>query len=175
MNMAEAHHGFICLLHHRVSVLGTWGVQNSVEWVNQSQQTGNKETSWCMPMKYETVLQLSWTISESLLLARTSGDFCKLINWTFNSLFSCTVYSIYISNYWICMYKWMQLQSLRYFFSLDLLNLNQKIGLQVMFGVALRVNHNHNPAPYIWIRLWGRSLRPNKLIGFEMHEILFYS
>lgn len=72
---------------------------------------------------------------KSLLVARTRRDFCKLINWTFNSLFSCTVYSIYISNYWICMYKWMQLQSLRYFFLLDLLNLNEKIGLKVALSI----------------------------------------
>lgn len=36
-----------------------------------------------------------------------------------------------------------------FFFSLDLLNLNQKIGLKVVFGIALPANDKHHPASYI--------------------------
>lgn len=34
-------------------------------------------------------------------------------------------------------------------FSLDLLNLNQKIGLKVTFGIALSANDKHSPASCI--------------------------
>lgn len=43
------------------------------------------------------------------------------------------------------MYKWMQLQSLRYFL-LDLLNLNQNTGLKVAFDIAASANdREQNP------------------------------
>jgi hypothetical protein len=68
----------------------------------------------------------------------------------------------------------MQLRSLR-FFLLDLLNLNRKICLKAAFDIVLSVNDKQKTTSHIWERVLERSLLLNKLIGFEMHEILFHS
>lgn len=83
-------------------------LENTAERTNgrrsRSQAPGNKESAGHAAHVQAGRRRLPAPASDRVIggappAAGTRRDFCKLINWTFNSVFSCTVYSVYVSNY----------------------------------------------------------------------------
>lgn len=125
-------------------------VGNSFEWMNQSQRMGSKKACCMWNEIVECRSAPRKDLWKSVLVARTLGDLCALINWTFKSLFSCTVYSIYRCNYRICMYKWMQLQSPKFFFFIR--STKFESANRFKSRIALSANDKHSQASCTWER-----------------------